>query len=327
MAKRSRTTRPRRGSRPAAKPSRPPRRPLRRRAVELISGPIDRDRTLGKAKTWVICGEVHVASGVTLKIADGATLLLVNGVVPESRLRRSALMFDPGSKLVAGRITIRACDSGHRPVRESDNGGLWFLGTFAAGSKDGVRVKKAMGIPPSSFRARSITISHLGRRDTSLSRRTGRELDIGDDIDGISVVGVGPDEWTVAEVRSLHSADDGFDLTNSHVRLDRLEIRHPAEDGLNVSSSRIEIRRSLVLEVPKSRDADRNLFDLETDDGASYVELPKGCWVRIRGVFGDQLQLSSTDMPRPNTTDDNERRYVFSGRLKADAVIHSLTAD
>ena len=327
MGKRSRTTRPRRGAQPAAKPSPPPRRPLRRRSVELISGPINRDRTLGKAKTWVIFGEVHVASGVTLKVADGATILLVNGVVPESRLRRSALIFDPGAKLVAGRITVRACDSSHRPVRHADNGGLWFLGTFAAGSKDGVRVKKAIGVAPSSFRGRSITASHLGRRDTSLSRRTGKELDIGDDIDGISLVGVGPEEWRVAEVRSLYSADDGFDLTNSHVRLDRLEIRHPAEDGLNVSSSRIEIRRSLVLDVPKSRDADRDLFDLETDDGGSFVELPKGCWVGLRGVFGDQLALSSVDMPRPNTAADNERRYAYSGRLTADAVIYSLTAD
>ena len=64
-----------------------------------------------------------------------------------------------------------------------------------------------------------------------------------------------------------------------------------------------------------------------TDDGGSVVELPKGCWVRIQGVFGDQLRLSSTDMPRPNTADDNERRDVFSGRLKADAVIHSRTVD
>jgi len=157
--------------------------------------------------------------------------------------------------------------------------------------------------------------------------RSSKELDIGDDIDGFSLVGVGPDEWRVAEVRSLYSADDGFDLTNSHVRLDRLEVRHPAEDGLNVSSSRIEIRRSLVLDVPKSRDADRDLFDLETDAGGSFVELPKGCWVRVRGVFGDEVTLSSPDMPRPYTAANNERRYAYSGRLKADALIHSLTTD
>ena len=307
----------------------PARRPpsAGRRPVEVIEGPIARDRTLGKATTWVIAGEVRVCRGVTLKIADGATLLIANGVVPKSRLRRAALIFDPGSALVAGRFAVRACNGEHRPVKVADNGGLWFLGTFAAGSKDGISVKKSRGGEPSSFRARSITASHLGRRDTYRSPKTGKDLDIGDDIDGFSVVGVGPDEWRVREVRSLHSADDGFDVTNSHVRLDRLEVRHPAEDGLNVSSSRIEIRRSLVLDVPKSRDADRDLFDLETDDGGSFVELPKGCWVRVRGVFGDQLALSSPDMPRPNTADDNERRYAYSGRLKADAVIYSLTAD
>lgn len=298
-----------------------------RRPVEVIAGPIARDRSLGKATTWVIAGEVHIRRGVTLKIADGATLLIANGVVPKSRLRRAALIFDPGSSLVAGRVTVRACSAEHRPVKAADNGGLWFLGTFASGSKDGIAVKKSRGGAPSAFRARSITASHLGRRDTYRSAKTGKDLDIGDDIDGISLVGVGPDEWRVREVRSLHSADDGFDLTNSHVRLDRLEVRNPAEDGLNVSSSRIEIRRSLVLDVPKSRDADRNLFDLETDDGASYVELPKGCWVRVRGVFGDEVVLSSADMPRPHTAAGNERRYAYSGRLAADAVIHSLTVD
>lgn len=299
----------------------------RRRPVEVIEGPIARDRTLGKATTWVIAGEVRVRRGVTLKIADGATLLIANGVLPKSLLRRAALIFEPGSALVAGRVTVRACDAEHRPVRAADNGGLWFLGTFAAGSKDGISVKKSRGGEPSSFRARSITASHLGRRDTYRSSKTGKELDIGDDIDGLSLIGVGPDEWRVREVRSLYSADDGFDVTNSHVRLDRLEVRHPAEDGLNVSSSRVEIRRSLMLDVPKSRDADRNLFDLETDDGGSFVELPKGCWVRVRGVFGDQLALSSPDMPRPNTAADNERPYAYSGRLASDAVIHSLTAD
>lgn len=307
----------------------PARRPPspRRRAVQVIAGTISRDRTLGKATTWVIAGEVHVRRGVTLKIADGATLLIANGVLPKSRLRRAALIFDPGSALVAGRVTVRACNADHRPVRVADNGGLWFLGTFAAGSKDGITVKKSRGVAPSSFRARSITAVHLGRRDTYRSAKTGKELDIGDDIDGLSLIGVALDEWRVSEVRSLHSADDGFDVTNSHVRLDRLEVRQPAEDGLNVSSSRIEIRRSLVLDVPKSCEADRNLFDLETDDGASYVELPKGCWVRVRGVFGDQVSLSSRDMPRPNTSADNERRYAYAGRLASDAVIHSLTAD
>jgi hypothetical protein len=92
-------------------------------------------------------------------------------------------------------------------------------------------------------------------------------------------------------------------------------------------------RRSTMLlecrsnDAPRTKVADRDLFDLETDDGAADDELPRGCHVRLRGVFGDQLHLTSSDMPKPVTTADNERRYAFSGTLKADALIHSLTED
>jgi hypothetical protein len=311
-----------RSSRSAA----PPRKAPRRR-VETISTDIASSRRLGAGTVWVVDGEVHVRAGATLTIADGATILIANGVVAGSRLRRAALIFDPGSGLSAKRFSVRAANAAHRAVRTADNGGLWFLGTHAAGASDGIRVRKTRGQAPSSYRAASITVSHLGRRDAYPSARTGRQLDIGDDLDGLKLIGVGPDEWRVAQVRSLHSADDGFDLTNSHIRLDRLEVRNPTEDGLNLSSSRVEIRRSLVIEMPKSRSADRDLFDFETDDGGSFVELPRGCWVRVRGVFGDQLVLSSPDMPRPVTTADNERPYAFSGRLRADAVVYSVSED
>lgn len=66
----------------------------RRRPVEVIAGPIARDRTLGKETTWVIAGEVRVRRGVTLKIADGATLLIANGVLPKSRLRLRGVFGD-----------------------------------------------------------------------------------------------------------------------------------------------------------------------------------------------------------------------------------------
>ena len=313
--------------RPKRPPAKSPSRTAASRRVEVIDADIRRSRRLGKGTRWVIAAEVRVVAGVTLTIADGASILIVNGIVPQSRIRRAALVFEPGSSLAAGRFTVAAANASHRPVKAADNGGLWFLGTHAAGAKDGIAVKATRGREPSRFRARSVTVSYLGRRDTYRSVKTGKDIDIGDDIDGISVIGVGPDEWRVAEVRSLHSADDGVDVTNSHIRLDRIEVRHPAEDGLNVSSSRVEVRRSLVLDVPKSRDADRNLFDLEADDGASYVELPRGCWVRLRGVFGDQLHLTSDDMPRPVRTDDNERRYAFAGKLRSDALIHTITVD
>ena len=303
-----------------------PRR-IAARPVEVIMRDIARSRTLGKAKTWVIAGEVHVKRGVTLTVADGATILIANGVVPRSRLRRAALIFDPGSHLRAKRFAVRAAGPGNRPQKASDNGGIWFLGTYQSGASDGITVRTVAGALPSSFRARAIRTEYLGRLDMYRSARTARWLDIGDDIDGFKLIGVGPDEWKVQEVRTRFAGDDGFDLTNSRIRLDRLIVRNPTEDGLNVSSSRIEVRKSLELDVGKTRERDRDIFDLEADDGGSFVELPRGCRVKVRGVFGDQTQLASRDMPRPDTRADYEVPYRWNGRLKRDALVFSITED
>jgi hypothetical protein len=293
----------------------------------LLSSDIACGRHLTADTMWVVDREVHVLDGVELTVADGTTILILNGDVPSSQLRRAALIFDPGSRLSAARFSVRAGSSQHRISRLSDNGGLWFLGTYASGASDGLSVSKQVGQSPSLFQAMSITASHLGRKDLFVSSAAGRDLDHADDIDAVKLIGVGPDEWQVSQLRSLYSADDGVDLTNSHICLNRLEVRQPKEDGLNLSSSRVEIRRSLFLNVEKTPDRDRDLFDFETDDGGSFVELPRNCWVRLNGVFGDQLCLSSQDIPPPVVADDNEVPYSFSGRLSADALVYSLSQD
>jgi hypothetical protein len=299
------------------------------RPVKLISSDISGSRHLAANTLWVVDREVHVLEGAELSVDDRATILILNGVVETSKLRRAALIFDPGSKLTAARFSVRAGSQRYRISRTSDNGGLWFLGTYASGSNDGISVIKEKGQFPSSFQATSITASHLGRKDPAPGspEEALSEDNYEDDIDGVKLIGVGPDEWQVSQLRSLYSGDDGFDLTNSHIRINRLEIRKPTEDGLNVTSSRIEIRRSLILDLEKTSYTDRDLFDFETDDGASFVELPRGCWVRLNGVFGDQLNLSSQDMPAPDVSDDNETTYYFSGKLKADALVFSISDD
>jgi len=297
--------------------------------IKLISSDLAGGHHLAADSVWVVDREVHVLDGAELTIDNGATILILNGVVESSKLRRAALIFDPGSKLMAARFSVRAGSSKYRISRNADNGGIWFLGTYASGSNDGISVIKKAGQFPSSFQADSITASYLGRKDPEPGspEEALSEDNYEDDIDGVKLIGVGPDEWQVSQLRSLHSGDDGFDLTNSHIRINRLEIRKPTEDGLNVSSSRIEIRRSLILDLEKTSYTDRDLFDLETDNGASFVELPRGCWVRLNGVFGDELVLSSKDMAAPDVSGDNETAYYFSGKLKADALVFSISED
>ena len=53
---------------------------------------------------WVVDREVHVLDGAELSIADGTRILILNGVVPSSRIGRAALIFDSGSTLSAARF-------------------------------------------------------------------------------------------------------------------------------------------------------------------------------------------------------------------------------
>lgn len=295
--------------------------------VEILPNRIRKNTVLSSKKIYVVQGEVRVLNKIALTIQDQTTLLLVNGVFPKSCLKRSTLIFEQGSQLKAGRVHIKACNAHFKLVKLADNGGLWFLGQYADASKDGISIKTNRKKPLSKFTARAITTCYLGRADDYLSPKTGKLITTGDDIDGFSVLGVGPTEWAIDAVISHYSADDGVDFTNSHVRLMRLEVKAPAEDAVNLSSSRVEIHRSLNLDVTKTKVTDRDLVDLETDDGASYLELHRGCWVRLVGVFGDQVVLSSREMPTPNTKDDNEKSYSFSGRLKQAALIYSIDED
>jgi uncharacterized membrane protein YgdD (TMEM256/DUF423 family) len=297
------------------------------KTIEVISSDILKNKTLSDKKLYVIEGEVRVRKGVTLTVRDKVTILLVNGVFSKSVVRRSALIFAQGSALFAKRFYVKACSAKHKPVKSADNGGIWFLGNYKDASKDNVSVKVDRKNGLSSFTESSVTTHYLGRKEPYNSAKTGSQLGMGDDVDGFSVLGVSPQEWNISSVRTFYSADDGIDVTNSHIKLDRLEVRHPVEDGMNISSSRVEIHKSLLLDVTKTSETDRDLFDLETDDGASFVELYSRCWVRIKGVFGDQVVLSSGDMPRPNTKDDNEVPYVFEGQLKKASLIYSIDSD
>lgn len=295
--------------------------------IEILPSRIRKNTLLSSKKIYVVQGEVRVPKKIKLTIQDQTTLLLVNGVFPKSCIKRSALIFEQGSQLNAGRIYLMASNANFKPVKLADNGGLWLLGNYADASKDGISLKTNRKNPLSKFIACSITTRYLGRTDDYLSPKTGKRITIGDDIDGFSVLGVGPTEWAIDAVSSHYSADDGIDFTNSHVRLMRLEVKAPTEDGINLSSSRVEIHRSLNLDVTKTKVKDRDLVDLETDDGASYLELHRGCWVKLAGVFGDQVVLSSKEMPPPNTKDDNEKIYSFSGRLKHAALVYSINED
>lgn len=295
-------------------------------AISLLTADIARNTTLRAGITYVIAAEVHVRPGVTLTIEDGVTVLIRNGRRPGPLLTANALVFDSGSRLRAASVTFAAADQNDRPVAAADNGGVFFCGSFRSGSKDGITVRTATARGPSSFMAEAINVAWLGRTDP----RGGDAADT-DDIDAISLIGVGQAEWRVKSVRSDFSGDDGFDATNSSITLDRLRVVSPVEDGVNLSSSFVEVRRELSVQMPGPNRPDCELFDLEVDDGPARLLLPRRAAVDLNGWWGnvyDEVSLNSLDMPRPPRRGGPSQRYIFSGVLRqGPAIVYSIKAD
>lgn len=295
---------------------------MARNMREVLPASITGTRRLKAGVTYVVTSDVRIRPGAKLVVEDGVNILILNGLVPESPISHAALIFEQGSALEAERLFIRACNDRHRPVKMADNGGVWFFGAYRSAAKDGLNVTAADQDAASFFSASLIAAYYLGHSDPTRSC----DDPMLDDRDGFSVMGVGPQEWRVTEVRSFHSGDDGIDLTNSQIRVQRLRVVAPTEDGLNLSSSKLEVTRSLLVDVSVTAVTDRDIVDLEVDDGPSYVELARHCHVDIQGVFGDDLHLLSPDMPAPNHAEDVP--YRFKGFLRqSPALVYSLNED
>jgi len=293
-----------------------------------VSADIARSTTFRRGTTYVIDGEVHVRPGVTLTIEDGVTVLIRNGYRPRRTIDTSALVFDSGSRLKAATVTFAAADSQNRQTTEANNGGVFFLGTSRSCSKDGLSVNTATASGRSSFTADLINVVSLGRTDPAGGDGDDNDRD---DIDAISLLGLGQTEWRVKAVRSDNSGDDGFDVTNSSISLDRLTVVNPVEDGLNITSSTVQIRQSLTVAMSPSIAPDRELFDLEVDAGPARVVIDRLAAVDLRGYWGsvyDEVNLSSLDMPSPPRRGTASQWYVFNGVLRrGPAIVYSTIAD
>jgi hypothetical protein len=293
-------------------------------AIAHVSADITRNTTFRAGTTYVITGEVHVTEGTTLTIEDGVRVLIRNGYVAGRNLTAAALVFDSGSRLRAKTVSFAASDSGDRPATQALNGGVFFCGAFRSGTMDNISSRSGVGVRSSSFIADRIECSYLGRPDPVPGDGADR-----DDINAITLIGVGPLEWRVADVSSTNSGDDGFDATNSNISLTSLTVVNPLEDGLNITSSIVEVSGSCTVVMSRSTAPDRELFDLETDAGPARIVFKRLAALDLRGYWGDrydEVRLSSREMPQPNPL--IKGWYEFAGTLRiGPSVVYSFNAD
>jgi len=297
-------------------------------SAAMITSDIVRDTTWRRGSTYIVDGEIHVRPGVTLTIDDGVTVLIRNGYRPVRTITASALIFDSGSKLRAKTVTFGSADDQNRQTTATNNGGVFFLGTSRSCSKDGITVDTSTASGRSSFVADLLVFDSLGRADPRYGDGDGNARD---DIDAVSLLGLGLTEWRVKAVRTQNSGDDGFDVTNSSIALDSLTVVNPAEDGLNITSSTVLIRRSLTVAMSPSISPDRELFDLEVDDGGARISIDRLAYVDLRGYWGsvfDEVTLNSPDMPTPPRRGTTGQWYVYTGMLtRGPALVYSTIAD
>jgi hypothetical protein len=283
----------------------------KKKKLEIITEDIYLDAKFCSDTIYVIIGEVRILPMVSLHVEPNTQIYITNGTFTNSlnNPTKSKLIFETGSKLYGTTIYFKACGNDYLPENLADNGGIFFLGSSSKAEKDLVSVN--FNINQSSFNAEFISLSYLGGKDNMNDNDNLIKSDKLDDYDAISIVGVNNNEWSIKNVYSEHSGDDGFDVENSSIELDSVEVKLPSEDGLNITSSRVNILKNLTINMEITEVFDRNIFDLEIDDGPSFVRLEKGCGVKIDGIFGDQLTLVSGDLPQP----DGDKPYLYDGIL------------
>jgi hypothetical protein len=297
----------------------------RKGGIFIIHSDLTKDTTLYRDRLYVVDGEVHVRAGVTLTIEDGATILIRNGLKPRRSIDTSALIFDSGSGLRAGTVTFASADEAGARVAQPNNGGVFFCGSYKSGTKDGV--SSACRFTSSDFRAERIILDHVGRPDPR--EGDGNDNDR-DDIDAISLIGVGPNEWNVKGIESHASGDDGFDAYNSVISVDTLIITNPTEDGVNLTSSRVTVRCYCAIDMSHSTAPDRELFDFELDHGRCRFVLEPHTLVKFSGYWGgeaDDVRLKSLEMPRPPALGTPNSSYEFVGTLSKRATVYSSSSD
>jgi hypothetical protein len=286
--------------------------------IEITSN-ITSNTVFFKNYIYVMVGEIHVTSDITVIMEDNVVIYIRNGIFLNTNLRRSALIFDTGSKLIASNFYVLACDIYNIPSIIPDNGGLWFVGSASNIKKDGISAY--FGPKSSNFSAIKIYAYYLGSKDPNQVVNISSTEEPSADQDGITSLGCGNNEWNIQGVYIERSGDNAFDIVNSNITMNEIEIYYPGEDALNIQSGQLNVIKTLTLFVPLTEEMDRDIFDLEIDNGTPYIRIERFCYVEILGIFGDQTILVSDDMPQPK-----ESIYYYKGvMMRGQTYIYAIT--
>lgn len=269
--------------------------------VEIKSN-ISKNTKFTQNNTYVIIGEIHVLSGITLSIENNTLVLIRNGDFPSSVIKKSALIFDTGSSLNTGNVYFKAGNDKNIGVAVANNGGIWFVGSANNVQKDGISAN--FSTQASNFVASKIFTYFLGSKDPVKKVLAEPSADQ----DSITALGCGNNEWNIQEVIISNSGDNALDVVESYITVNNVNVNNPGEDAINVQSGKIDVVQRLKAIVASTPSNDKDIFDFEADNGISSLRIAKGVKTQISGIFGDQLDLVSNDLPQPT-----DKLYNYKG--------------
>jgi len=279
-----------------------------------ISTNIICDTTFIQNYIYVMTSEIHVLQNITLLIEDNVIIYIRNGVY-NTTTSRAALIFDTGSNLISSNFYVLACNINNIPSYEQDNGGLWFVGSASNIIKDGISAKYST--KKSNFIANNIYTYYLGSTD----KDPYWTHESSQDQDSITSLACNYDEWNILGISIQNSGDNAFDVVNSVININNIEIIYPGEDAINVQSSKINVKKILKAIVNSTVENDKDIFDLEIDNGPSYILIDRFCFVELSGIFGDKSLLVSEDLPQSY----GDNYYYFKGCTnRGQSYIHAI---
>lgn len=236
-------------------------------------------------RKYLITGPIHVRAGATLYIEDGAEVLFQNGVVlgvPEGDIPAAALIFDAGSRLCADKFRaegVERIDDCLVAATLPSNGGIFFCGSNADLVFQGYdAVFSSTSTPGALFRAKSIEAVNLGEAER--------------DFNAVTLVGVAPHEWRVADLHLENSGNDGIQLLGSNVSMYTIAAKFAGGDPVDLDDSALLLCSKL--------DVNNRAGGLIEVTGSGQLAIRKGaCFVMNGNVLSDTDLQWSGDMRIP----------------------------
>lgn len=281
----------------------------------MIAGIINKDFTMTADKAWILNGRVIVGNNATLTIEPGTIVKGTDGTGAAA----SVLLVARGGKIMAdgteSNPIVFTTIYDNINVGEFNStldlstdlgywGGVLILGKapIVASAAE----KQIEGIPSSvteGLYGGTVADDNSGSLTYVSIRFTGQELGPGNELQGLTLGGVGS-ETTISNVESINSADDGVEIFGGTVNISNFIVLNPDDDGFDTDQGWSGTATNIVYigqEAGAGWDSD-HAFELDgpegTDAGDPEIGKFKGgtAWGRNASDFADLRDGAQYDM-------------------------------